>query len=259
MTAGMNDSFPENAQTAPDKMTLGRLVVRMKHEAWRWTAPQCLGLSLIAVVCFCRGINAGAATEVLDTVVASVGNVAITSSDVAKEYRFERFLDGEWPAPPPDAAALNDVRQRLVYQALLAEEENPDPDERAESGKAAAERLQAVRKQFAHPEDYSAALSALGMTESEVLARIVQQDLLLRLISERLRPEASPTDDDVANYYRSIFIPQFQKQNTGVAAPALSDVSDQIREVLIQKRINALLEEWIEELGPTRQVKVHTF
>ena len=39
--------------------------------------------------------------EVLDRVVASIGEVAITRSDVEREYRLERFLDGQWPPPPP--------------------------------------------------------------------------------------------------------------------------------------------------------------
>ena len=165
----------------------------------------------------------------------------------------------QWPPPPPDAAALADARERLTYQMLLTHEENPGPAERAESEKSAAERLAALRKEFAHPEDFQRALKDLGMTETEVLARIAQQELMLRLIDQRLRPAASPSDDAVADYYRSTFVPEFQKKNGGAAAPPLSEVEDQIREVLIQKRINELLDQWIEELKPTTNVRFHSF
>ncbi len=97
------------------------------------------------------------------------------------------------------------------------------------------------------------------MTESELLARIAQQDLMLRLIDERLRPAASPSDDAVADYYRSIFIPEFEKKNSGAPAPPLSEVDAGIREVLMQKRINELLDQWIEELKPTTNVRFHSF
>jgi hypothetical protein len=119
--------------------------------------------------------------------------------------------------------------------------------------------LAALRKEFAHPGDFRAALKDLGMTEAEVVARITQQELMLRLIEQRLRPAASPTDEAVADYYRSTFVPDFQKKNGGVAAPPLSEVEGQIREVLVQKRINELLDQWIEELRPTRQVRFHSF
>ena len=97
------------------------------------------------------------------------------------------------------------------------------------------------------------------MTETEVVARIAQQELMLRLIDQRLRPEASPSDDAVAEYYRSTFVPEFQKNNNGAAAPSFSEVEDQIREILVQKRINELLDQWIEELKPTTNVRFHSF
>ena len=200
-----------------------------------------------------------AMTQTLDSVVASVGNVAITASDLEKEFRFERFLDDQWPPPPADAPALNAARQALTYQLLLSQEENPGPAEKEESEKAAAGRLDTLRKEFARPEDFQAAMKDLGMTEAQVLARITQQELMLRLIDQRLRPEALPSEDDVANYYRLTFLPKFQKENGGRAAPPLSEVVDQIREVLIQKRINELLDQWIEELRPTSPVRLHNF
>ncbi len=202
---------------------------------------------------------ASPAAEILDRVVASIGQEAITASDVAEEYRFERFLDAQWPAPPPNSASLASARERLTYQMLLTREENPGPAEKAQSEEAAAARLATLRKAFARAEDFDGALHDLGMTESEVLARIAQQELLLRLIDQRLRPTASPSDDEVAGYYRSTFVPEFQKKNGGAAAPPLSAVEGQIREILIQKRINELLEQWIEELKPTANARFHSF
>jgi hypothetical protein len=199
------------------------------------------------------------APETLDSVVASLGHVAITASDVEQEYCFERFLDAQWPAPPPGAAALNAARTRLTYQMLLIREEHPGPAEKAESEKVAAERLAALRKEFTNPEDFRAAIKDLGMTQAEVLVRITQQELMLRLIDQRLRPAASPNDDEVAYYYRFTFVPDFQKKNVGAPAPPLSEVEGQVREVLIQKRINELLDQWIEELKPTTNVRFHSF
>jgi hypothetical protein len=199
------------------------------------------------------------AAEVLDRVVASVGREAITASDVGHEYRFERFLDGQWPPPPPSPATLDRVRERLTYQVLLGQEEKPTSGDQVECEKIAAERLAALRKEFARPEEFQAALQGLGMTEAQVLARITQQELTLRLIDQRLRPAALPSDQEVADYYRRTFVPEFEKKNGGEAAPPLSEVDGQIREVLTQKRINELLDQWIEELKPASRVRFHSF
>lgn len=199
------------------------------------------------------------AEQILDRVVASIGNVAITATDVEQEYRLERFLDAKWPPPPPNSAALADAREHLTYQVLLTREENPGPTEKAESEKSAAERLAALRKEYGPSDKFQGALKDLGMTETGILERIAQQELLLRLIDQRLRPEASPNDEEVADYYRSIFVPEFQKKNPGATAPELSEVEGQIREILTQKRINELLDRWVEELKPTTNVRFHSF
>lgn len=197
--------------------------------------------------------------ETLDRVVASINNQAITSFDVEKEYRLERFLDAQWPPPPADAETLAKARERLTYQLLLTGQENPGSAEKTESEQAAAARLAEVARQFARPEDYQQALKALGLTEAEVEERVAQQELLLRLIDQRLRPAASPSDEAISDYYRSTFVPEFQKKNAGSASPPLSEVEDQIREVLVQKRMNELLDRWIEELKPATHVRVHSF
>jgi len=204
------------------------------------------------------GAAASGAGQTLDRVVASVGNFAITASDVEKEYRFERFLDGQWPAPAPDTAALDAVRHSLAYQALLEREENPGPEDRAAAEKGAAQRLASLHRQFS-PQGFATALKGLDLTEGQVLGRLVQQELMLRLIDQSLRPEAAPSDEDVANYYRTTFVPQFQEENGGSAAPELSAVNDQIREVLIQKRINEMLDSWMADLGPSTPPRFHDF
>jgi hypothetical protein len=209
------------------------------------------------------GIAAGGtlcpASQVLDRVEASIGHEAITASDVEQEYRFERFLDAQWPAPPPTAAQLAETREHLTLQILLTREENPGPADRTESEKSAAGRLAALHKEYVHPEEFQSALKDLGMTETEVLARIAEQELMLRLVDQRLRPAASPSDDSVASYYRSSFVPEFEKKNRGAAAPPLSEVEGQIREILTQKRMNELLDQWFEELKPTTNVRYHSF
>lgn len=188
-----------------------------------------------------------------------MGDVAITASEVQHEYRLECFLDGRWPPPAPNAATLAHVRERLAYQVLLRREDSPEAGDQLESKKAAEVRLGTIRKGFARNQDFQAALQSLGLTEAEVLARIVEEDHLLHLVDQRLRPAASPSEDAVSDYYRQTLVPEFQKKNPGAAPPPFTEVEDQIREVLTEKRINELLDQWIEELKPTSRVRFHSF
>ncbi|MGD0457179.1 MAG: hypothetical protein ABSC21_05465 [Terriglobia bacterium] len=196
--------------------------------------------------------------EILDRVVASIGDVAITQSDVEREYRLERFLDGQWPAPPPDSKTLERVRERLTDQKLLLEEETQDSSHDAALEKTAAEELDAVRKRFPSEPDYQSALQSLHMNEKQILTTLIDQQRVLRNIEQQLRPAAPPGTTDVESYYRDVFTPEYTRTH-GSAAPPLTEVQGQIQEILVQKRIDQLLATWLEELKPSRRVRFHSF
>ena len=194
--------------------------------------------------------------EVLDRVVASIGEVAITRSDVEREYRLERFLDGQWPPPAPDAKALDMTRERLTYQKLLLEEVTQDLFHDPALEKTAAEELAGVRSRFSSEKDYLAALSSLNMDEKQVLTTLVDQQRILRVIEERLRPEAAPATPEVETYYREVFTPEYARTR-GLPVPPLTEVQGQIQEILVQKRIDQLLAAWLAELRPSRRVRFY--
>jgi hypothetical protein len=196
--------------------------------------------------------------EILDRVVASISEVAITQSDVEREYRLERFLDGQWPAPPPDSKTLEQVRERLTDQKLLLEEETQDLSRDPALEKAAAEELDAVRKRFSSEPDYQSAFHALHMDEKQILTNLVAEQRIMKIVEQRLRPAAAPGATDVESYYRDVFTPEYTQKH-GSAVPPLTEVQGQIQEILVQKRIDQLLASWLEELKPNRRVRFHSF
>jgi hypothetical protein len=196
--------------------------------------------------------------EVLDRVVASIGDLAITQSDVEREYRLERFLDGQWPPPFPDNKTLEQARDRLVFQKLLLEEETQDLSLDPALEKTADEELDGVRKRFPSEQDYQSTLRSLHMDEKQILTTLIDQQRILRIIEQRLRPAAAPATTDVASYYRDVFTPEYTQKH-GPPVPPLAEVEGQIQEILVQKRIDELLASWLEELGPSRGVRFYSF
>jgi hypothetical protein len=196
--------------------------------------------------------------EILDRVAASIGDVAITQSDVEREYRLERFLDGQWPPPPPDSKTLEEARERLTYQKLLLEEETQDLSRQVALEKTATEELEGVRKRFPSEQDYQSALQSLHMDEKQILTMLVDQQRILRIIEQRLRPAAAPATADVESYYRDVFTPEYTRTH-GPPVPPLTEVKGQIEEILVQKKIDQLLASWLEELKPSRRVRFHSF
>jgi len=214
---------------------------------------------MLGLVClaFSGGVSLAQA-EVLDSVVASIGNIAITQTDVEREYRVERFLDGEWPPPPADANTLKQVRERLTYQKVLALEEVAGPPESEGLEASAEESLNNIRQRFSNGEQFQAGLRALGLNEQQLRELLVEQRRVLQLIDQRLRPAAAPGAAEIETYYRETFAPEYAQRN-GRPAPPLSEVENQIRELLVQKKIDQLLAGWLDELVPNLRVRFHSF
>jgi len=224
---------------------------------WRW--PKLLAVALLAATPLSAAGQAGAQKAgVLDRVLVSIGDEATTQSDVEREYGIELLLEGKTPAEIPDPATLQQTCERLVNQRLLALESSTGAAVPEALKAAALQDLEEVRKRFPNPEAYQSALETLGMKEQELLGRLIEQRQILQTIDQRLRPAAAPQAAEIESYYRQTFVPEYLQKNKG-PAPPLQEVENQIQEVVVQKKIDQLLAQWLAELKPRRQVRWHNF
>jgi peptidyl-prolyl cis-trans isomerase SurA len=208
---------------------------------------------LAAVALFASAPGRG---QTVDRVVASVGNTAITSSDVENEFRLELFLDGKPVADSdPDVATLNQVRDRLIDRVLLDEEAQASEIKVAPDDPAVDQRLDEVRKKFSNPAAYQNGLKALGMTEAGLRQDLAEQQTILQLIDRRLRPEAAVEPSEIEAYYRNTLVPELARQRQ--PAPPLAEGTDRIREILVQQKIGGLLEDWLKRLRAARDVRTY--
>ena len=192
----------------------------------------------------------------MDRVVASVGNTAITSSDVENEFRLELFLDGKPVADAdPDMATLSQVRERLIDRVLLDDEARASEIAVAPDDPAVDQRLDEARKKFPNLAAYQNGLKALGMTEAGLRQDLAEQQTILQLIDRRLRPEATVDAAEIEAYYRNTLVPDLARRQQ--PAPPLAEVTDRIREVLVQQKISGLLEDWLKRLRAARDVRTY--
>jgi hypothetical protein len=223
--------------------------------------PALIATLFVSVIpCFARpgqsGSTGGAPGRAIDRVIASVDGMAITQSDVENEYRMEVFLeDGRVTSTAPDATTLSRVLERVIDQKLLMHEAGAEHTDLAASQQRAEQTLADLRHKFASEEAFHAALQSLGLNEHDLLARIEEQELVLHIVDQRMRPLVSVGQDEMEAYYRTTFLPEWKKKSKE-NAPALAEVEAQIQEILAQKKIDQQLEVWLKELRAAHQVRV---
>jgi hypothetical protein len=197
------------------------------------------------------------AAEIVDRVVASVDNIAITQHDVEEQYRLELFLNGRSPEEAPKSA-LEGVRDRLINQLLIEQEVKGEAGNLPDFSARAEKAWEEARDKYASEEAFQDALEKLGMSRQEILNRLQAQEQALYLINERLRPAAWVDPSEIESYYKETFVPEYERRSAS-KPPPLDKVESQIREILVQKKINELLPDWMKELRTGRRVRVHSF
>jgi hypothetical protein len=184
--------------------------------------------------------DAAAATtgaQTVDGIAARIEDDVLTESEVRELAAFQKLVDGR-------SKSRVEVIQELADQWTMRGEataaQYPSPSK--EDVDRAYEQF---GKQFASPEEFAKRTTEAGLTESAIRRILEQQLYLSRFIDIRFRPAAQVDEKQVTAYYNEEFAAKLKAR--GEAVPALEDVEDTIREVLIQRAINDRATKWLEE------------
>jgi peptidyl-prolyl cis-trans isomerase SurA len=217
-----------------------------------------LGLRLSALALPVAGagrVPGDAPGEVIDRIVATVNGHIILQSDWDDALCYEALLSGRKPSDFSDEERRA-VLDRLIDQELLAEQTKTALFRRASESEAQA-RVAEARKLYpdaATPEGWQAMLAALRLTEQDLVGHVQQQIDLMRLVDAHLRPAVQIDSKSIEAYYRDKFVPELKQSGSGEVP--LADVSNKIRELLTQEKVNQLLVSWLQTLRSEGRVNV---
>jgi len=114
-------------------------------------------------------------------------------------------------------------------------------------------RLKLLRDTYAERGGIQALLQPLGLQESELIAYLRLQSAVLNFVNFRFRPFASVSDEDIKKYYEGRLAAQLKK--SGLELPPLPQVAGRIEEILREEKINAMLDQWLQEIRPNSRIE----
>jgi len=198
-----------------------------------------------------------ARAEIVDRVVAVAGSRVITWSDLEAEARYQAFLANEAP-PGPDELARPEIRgpilARLIDQRLLEQDRDVlpfiPPDESETDHK-----LDGLREKFPSPEAYRRAMERARLTEAELLARVERETNVMTFVERRLRPQVRLDALETTLYYHETFEPELRRQGQ-TEIPELNEVREKIEEILAEQQMNTRLEQWLVDLRARMGVRI---
>lgn len=191
--------------------------------------------------------------ETIDRIVATVNKQPLLLSDVDGNQRMEAFFEGRQItslSAEERKAALN----RLIDRELLLQQMQADysPTEQ-EIG----DRVKSIREQLklaGTDEAWQRALGTCGLSPGDVEGFVRTQLQVMRFVDLRLRPTIRVDEEAIEAYYRDSLVPQVKK--TGAEPESLQQLRPKIRELLVQQKMDGVLESWLSNLRSQSEVHI---
>jgi hypothetical protein len=77
---------------------------------------------------------------------------------------------------------------------------------------------------------------------------------VLEFIEDRFRMGIRIEQADIDDYYKNTMIPAYEKEKA--TPPAEATIADRIQEILLQERVNKLLDDWLTALRAQGSVRI---
>jgi hypothetical protein len=239
--------------------------IQTRHKSKIGTA----GISVLAVCLAVQGATSAlgqnpapaaspAQAVVLDRVVAVVNNQVILASDVDDEVRLAVLDPGGAGVVLTPQRAL----EQLISRALIQQQIHQEDAQASEPAQAEVDaRLKEIRREVpacirlncASEQGWAAFLSAHGLTPKRVESYLRYRVQILRFIEQRFRQGIRITSEEIDKYYRETLLPQYAP---GETIPPLDEVAPRIEEILLERRVNVLFDDWLRNLRMQGDVEV---
>jgi len=184
--------------------------------------------------------------QIVDAIVVRIEDDIITLSELRQLAAYQQLLDGR-------SQSKEELRSELIEQWVVDNEATttrfPLPAE-AEVDREVAR----IENTYKSPPPYQQRLAELGLTAEAVRRIIARQIYLARYLDYKFRSAVQVSDGAIDTYYRDHLVPELQAK--GQQAPPLSDVTMQIRELLIEQGVNDRTAAWFEETKPRLKIEL---
>jgi hypothetical protein len=215
-------------------------------------------LALAALAFLCASSAPAQSPQELDSVIAVVNNQTILASDLDLEMRIFKLLPiGSRRDFTPQKSLERLTTRTLIEQQILQQDPrgmDVTPAELAASLDELRQSLPACKHtDCATPAGWARYLATFGLTPDRVAEYWSHRMAVLRLIELRFRSGIRITPEEIAAYYKDTLVPKYNRPED---APPLEKISPRIQEILLQQRVNLLLNDWLKSLQDQGQVEI---
>lgn len=203
----------------------------------------------IAVAMVVLGTVFAAGQQVVDKTVATVSDGGRTELITLSDLRWQLALQPNTPIDPPSSEDLNRALRLLIDQRLFALEAERLPREAPTKAEINA-KISEIVSSFPSSAEFERRLKMVGfksVSDPNFEQIIAQRIAIDKYLDFRFRSFIVITAEDEAQYYRDVYVPEFQRLNPGVIVPTLQSRRARIVNDLTEQRVAQQIETFLDE------------
>jgi len=140
------------------------------------------------------------------------------------------------------------IDRRLIVQQMALQPETPIADADVDAELASLRKNIPACAAYACETDagWQKFVADQGFTLEELRERWRMRMRVLQFVEERFRMGIRISQAEIDDYYKTTLLPAYQKESA--TAPAEATIADRIQEILLQQRVDTLLDDWLTAL-----------
>lgn len=175
----------------------------------------------------------------------------ITYSDLL----WQIALQPDSPLENPSSAELNRALNLTINQRLTLQEAEKLPAV-APTDKEVEDALKILYNRFPSRAAFQLRVDKVGLS-SEQLREIVRQRLAIeKYLAFRFRSFVVITPQEVADYYRDVYLPHFRRTSPGRIVPTLEEARDELEKTLTEDKIESDTDKFIESARERAEITI---
>ena len=179
-----------------------------------------------------------AAQQVVDKIVATVNAGVRTDLVTYSDLMWQLALQPNTVLDNPTSEDLNRALRLLIDQRLILQEAEKIPTI-IPTQKEVSDARDELARQFASSPEFQQRLQRVGLT-AEKLDEIIEQRLKMeKYLDFRFRNFVVISQNEVADYYRDVYVPRLRARSPGRIVPPLEQVRTEIETTLMEAKIES--------------------
>ena len=196
--------------------------------------------------------------EVIDRIVAVVNRQIITLSDVEEEKKYGHLgveLDlNERKENAGQHEDNSEIVQQLIQQALVREQVQTFAADEA-TPEEVKQQIDLLEEKFGGKELFEKTLQERHITKEALEGRLAWQIRVLKFLDNRFRQFVVILPNEIEEYYRNSLLPELARRGNS-AIPPLAEVQGQIRDLLIENKVDKQIDGWLNTLTQSADIEI---